>query len=85
MSSLSTMTSASLDHIEVALHIKKFLALQLKMYMVKYRNVQILCTYIEAILAVMNTTELIVEIRPEKNQASTGSEPQYDTGAALYQ
>ena len=55
------------------------------MYMVKYRNVQILCTYIEAILAVMNTTELIVEIRPEKNQARTGSEPQYDTGAALYQ
>ena len=80
------MTRASLDHIEVvALHIKKFLTLQLKMYMVKYRNIQILCTYIEAILAVMNTTELIVEIRPEKNQARTGSEPQYDTGAALYQ
>ena len=80
------MTSASLDHIEVvALYIKKFLALRLKIYMVKYRNVQILCTYIEAILAVMNTTELIVEIRPEKNQARTGSEPQYDTSAALYQ
>ena len=80
------MTRASLDHIEVvAQHIKKFLTLQLKMYMVKYRNVQILCTYIEAILAVMNTTELIVEIRPEKNQARTGSKPQYDTGAALYQ
>ena len=32
-------------------------------------------TNIEAILAVLNTTELIVEIRPEKIQARTGLEP----------
>ena len=33
-------------------------------------------TYIEAILAVMNITELVVEIRPEKKiQARMGFEP----------
>ena len=30
---------------------------------------------IELILAVMNTTELIVEIRPEKSSGPTGCEP----------
>ena len=40
-----TMTSASLDHLGVLpLHIKEVLALQLEMYMVNYRNVQITCT-----------------------------------------
>ena len=34
----------------------------------------------------MNTTELVVEIRPEKIKARTGFEPMTcDTGAALYQ
>ena len=32
-------------------------------------------TDIEAILAVMNTTKLVVEIRHKKNQAHTGFEP----------
>ena len=32
-------------------------------------------TNLESILAVMNTTELVLEIRPEKIQVSTGFEP----------
>ena len=35
-------------------------------------------TAIEAILAVMNTTELVVQIRPEKNLSRTGFEPTAD-------
>ena len=39
------------------------------------------------ILAVMNTTELVVEIRPEKNSGPYGiwTHDLYDTGVALYQ
>ena len=42
---------------------------------------------IEAILTVMNTTELVVEIRPEKNSGLSGiwTHDLCNTGAALYQ
>ena len=42
---------------------------------------------IEAILAVMNTTELVVKIRPEKNSGPYGisTHDLYDTGTTLYQ
>ena len=44
-------------------------------------------TNIEAILAVMNTTELVVKIRPENNSGPYGisTHDLYDTGATLYQ
>ena len=44
-------------------------------------------TNIEAILAVMNTTELVEKIRPEKNSGPYGisTHDLYDTGATLYQ
>ena len=44
-------------------------------------------TKIESILAVMNTTELVVEIEPEKNSGSYGiwTQDLCDTGAAFYQ
>ena len=44
-------------------------------------------TNIEAILAVMNTTELVVKIRPEKNSGLYGisTHDLYGTGATLYQ
>ena len=35
-------------------------------------------TNMEAILAVMNTTWIVVKIRPEKFQACTGFEPEID-------
>ena len=42
---------------------------------------------IQEILAVMNITELVLEIRPEKNSGPYGisTHDLYDTGAALYQ
>ena len=42
---------------------------------------------IQEILAAMNTTELVVEIRPEKNSGLYGiwTHDLCDTGAALYQ
>ena len=41
---------------------------------------------IQAILAAMNTTELVVEMRPEKNSGAYGiwTHDLCDTGAALY-
>ena len=44
-------------------------------------------TNIEAILAVMNTTELVVKIRPEKNSGPYGisNHDLYDAGATLCQ
>ena len=44
-------------------------------------------TNIETFLAVMNTTELLVEIRPEKNSCPYGfwTSDLCNTGAALYQ
>ena len=35
----------------------------------------LICSFLQEVLAAINTTELIVEIRPEKNSGSTGFEP----------
>ena len=44
-------------------------------------------TNVKAILVIMNTTELVVEIRPEKNSVpyEIWTHDLNDTGAALYQ
>ena len=52
-----------------------------------YLRARIHFTNIETILAVMYTTELELEVRPEKSSSPYGLEIHnlYDTGAALYQ